>query len=152
MTTRIKSFKQLGRGAWKVARNFGGKSPARFGLKSRNGRDPQAELYRLIKSKYPEAVPELTGAVPGRKYEIDIAIPSVRLAIEVDGWQYHGKYKSGFLRDRQKDRALLLAGWRTLRFTAGEIFGSHGELLDVVEAAVRLLRSADEAKNKTRPE
>jgi hypothetical protein len=140
MGIRFKSLKELGKGRWKVASSVGGSVPKVSGRRRGNGRDPQKELFALVSEKYDEATPNLVGAVPGRKYEIDIALPSVMLAIEADGWAYHGMHKSGFLRDREKDRALMLAGWRVLRFTAGEIFKKPDEVMRTVDQAVKMIR------------
>lgn len=87
---------------------------------------------------YPEAVWEMKKVVPDRRFSIDIALPLLHIAIEVDGWQYHGKYKRDFIRDREKDRALLLAGWRVVRFTAGEIRHDCDRVLRIVESVARL--------------
>ena len=46
----------------------------------------------------------------------DLAWPSVRLAIEVDGREYHDE-PGALYRDRSKSNAALLDGWRVLRFT-----------------------------------
>jgi very-short-patch-repair endonuclease len=140
MGIRLKSLKELGKGRWRIASSVGGSAKTPATRRRGNGRDPQSELFELVSSKYEDAVANLVGAVPGRKYEIDIALPSLRLAIETDGWAYHGKYKSGFLRDREKDRALMLAGWRVLRFTAGEIFKKPDEVMRTVDQAVKMIR------------
>lgn len=49
-------------------------------------------------------------------YTVDIAFPSMLLAIEVDGWAWHSDVER-FRRDRQRQNALVLAGWTILRFT-----------------------------------
>lgn len=81
----------------------------------------QQRLWQAVQTHWPEAEAEYRDAVPGRRFTLDIAFPAHKLAIEVDGWQYHGKYKRDFQRDREKDRLLLLAGWRVMRFFAAEI-------------------------------
>lgn len=81
----------------------------------------QQRLWLAVQARWPEARAEYRDAVPGRRFTLDIAFPARQLAIEVDGWQYHGKYKRDFQRDREKDRLLLLAGWRVMRFFAAEI-------------------------------
>jgi very-short-patch-repair endonuclease len=56
----------------------------------------------------------------GRRFEIDVAFPELKVAIEVDGYRYH----SGDVRfqtDRTKQNALVAAGWRVLRFTWADI-------------------------------
>lgn len=61
------------------------------------------------------------GAVPERRYEIDCALVEQKIAIETDGWQYHGARKESFNRDREKDYLLSLEGWVILRIPAGLI-------------------------------
>ena len=59
---------------------------------------------------------------PFERYKIDLAWPSSLLAIEVDGGQYAaGGGKHGARADYVKTRRLTMAGWRLLRFTAGEV-------------------------------
>jgi very-short-patch-repair endonuclease len=48
-------------------------------------------------------------------YELDIAFPTERVAIEIDGWAWHSDAQR-FQRDRQRQNALVLAGWTLLRF------------------------------------
>lgn len=72
---------------------------------------------------------DYVGAVPGRKFEIDLALPDLRLGIETDGWQYHGKHKESFLRDRDKDYLLTLQGWVIVRIQAGLITANPDEAM-----------------------
>lgn len=81
----------------------------------------QAKLSAAVAERWPEAQFDYAGALADRKFELDIAFPELKCAAEIDGWEFHGKYLSGFKRDREKDRLLTLAGWRVLRFTAAEI-------------------------------
>jgi very-short-patch-repair endonuclease len=108
---------------------------------------PQQRLWALVKARFPEAEEEKAGLVPGRRYTVDIVIERLRLAIEVDGWVHHGKFKSGFKRDREKDRALLLAGFRVLRFYAGEILKEPETVMKTLEDVVTMIereRSQDD--------
>lgn len=66
-------------------------------------------------------VMEFKGAVPNRRFSLDIAIPHLKIAVEVDGWQYHGKHKSAHTKDRERQNLLTLNGWRILRYTAKQI-------------------------------
>ncbi|HDK03330.1 MAG TPA: DUF559 domain-containing protein [Rhizobiales bacterium] len=96
---------------------------------------PQARLLRIVRSVYPEAVSEFR-PISERRFRADVAIPQARLLIECDGWEHHGRYKADFTRDRERDRVLVLAGWRVLRFTAGEIRKIPGQVAEVVRRAV----------------
>lgn len=51
-------------------------------------------------------------------YYIDIAFPAARLAIEIDGREFHSSPEA-FESDRERQNHLVLAGWRVLRFTYG---------------------------------
>lgn len=46
----------------------------------------------------------------------DVAIPSWRLVIEVDGWAYHSDVDR-FRRDRRRQNSLVTRGWTVIRFT-----------------------------------
>jgi hypothetical protein len=58
--------------------------------------------------------PGVNAVVEGR--ETDFRWPDHRLVAEVDGYAYH-RSPSAFVADRERDVALVLAGWRVLRFT-----------------------------------
>ena len=59
---------------------------------------------------------ELVDAANQRYVRLDLAWPSVRLAIEVDGREFHDE-PGALYRDRAKANLALLDGWRVLRFT-----------------------------------
>jgi very-short-patch-repair endonuclease len=50
------------------------------------------------------------------EYELDLAFPGERIAIEVDGWAWHSDVQR-FRHDRRRQNTLVLAGWTVLRFT-----------------------------------
>ena len=89
-------------------------------------------------------VREFEGAVEGRRFRLDIAFPSCKLCVEVDGWQFHGKYKSAFIQDRIKQNLLVENGWRVLRFTAGQIFKEKEKVLTQITKALQTNDSADD--------
>lgn len=99
---------------------------------------PQYVLTRALQERWPEIQAEFEPQIDGRKFSIDLAFPDVKLAIEVDGWQYHGKFKSGFQKDRQRQNLLTIHGWRILRFFYKEIMNeeSRGEIIKIVERAL----------------
>jgi very-short-patch-repair endonuclease len=53
-------------------------------------------------------------------HEVDLHWPGRRLVVEADSWRHHGRRRA-FRKDRARDRALQLAGWRVLRFTHADI-------------------------------
>lgn len=82
---------------------------------------------------------EYKGAVPNRRFSLDIAFPELKIAIEVDGWEFHGKHKSAHLRDREKQNLLVLNGWRVLRYTAKQILGKPEQCLMEIENLIVLV-------------
>lgn len=101
-----------------------------------SGKLPQQKLYESCKILWPDCEEEFTGVVPGRKFRIDIAFPSHKLATEIDGWEWHGKHKGDFQRDRERQNLLSIQGWTILRFTAKDI---HQDLPKVLETIQRCL-------------
>lgn len=57
---------------------------------------------------------------PVGRYRLDFAIPDKRIAIELDGHDYH-KTKYQRTHDARRDRWLFGQGWHVLRFTGTEI-------------------------------
>jgi very-short-patch-repair endonuclease len=49
-------------------------------------------------------------------YEVDALWPQQRLAAELDSWEFHS-HRAAFERDRIRDTALQVAGYRTIRIT-----------------------------------
>lgn len=104
------------------------------------GRMPDEVLWMAVRVQYPQAQREFQGAVPGRRYRIDIALEAEKIAIEIDGWQYHGKFKSAHESDRERQNHLVVAGWLVLRFTAGQIFKDLQGVSATIERAVQQRR------------
>jgi very-short-patch-repair endonuclease len=70
----------------------------------------------------------------GRERRIDFAFPARKIAIEVDGYEFHTRYDV-FEDDRIRGNELELAGWMVLRFT-------WNQLVRRPDYVVRVLRSA----------
>jgi Protein of unknown function (DUF559) len=71
--------------------------------------------------------------------EVDFLWPAQRLVAETDGHRVHGT-RQAFERDRRRDRRLLLAGWRVVRFTWRQLIRERD---DVVHTLRTLLRDAE---------
>ena len=88
---------------------------------------PHDRLWAEVSRRWPgQAFREYPKMVPGRRIRGDIAFPAHRLVVEVDGWKHHGKYLKDFRRDRTRQNLLTIAGWRILRFAAGDIYADPG--------------------------
>jgi very-short-patch-repair endonuclease len=72
---------------------------------------------------------------------VDMALPSVRLAIEADGYGTHA-LRPGFERDREKLALLQLAGWSLLSFTATQIRQRPEWVVAIVLELVQQLSAA----------
>jgi very-short-patch-repair endonuclease len=62
--------------------------------------------------------PEVNAIVEG--LEVDAVWRQARLVVELDGRDFHDT-AAAFERDRERDRRLLVAGWRTIRITYRQI-------------------------------
>lgn len=86
----------------------------------------QSQLWLLINSddelKRFTWQQDYVGAVPHRKFELDMCIPEYAIGCELDGWSFHGKHKRDFLRDREKDYLLSIQGWQVYRLEAGLLY------------------------------
>jgi hypothetical protein len=55
-------------------------------------------------------------AHPAGGVEVDFAWPALRVAVEIDSAAYH-QTERALVNDPARDRALMLAGWRVIRFS-----------------------------------
>jgi very-short-patch-repair endonuclease len=76
---------------------------------------------------------------PVGKYRLDFAIPDKRVAIELDGHEYH-KTKYQRTNDAKRDRWLYGQGWHVLRFTGTEIYQHLDRCIDEICALVGVER------------
>ena len=93
------------------------------------------ELIRAAGLPEPDLQVVLTfwEALVGR---VDFAYPAAKLIIEVDGRRYHGN--ETFERDRQRDNAAGLAGWRVLHFTWRMVKDRPEYVVGAIREALRL--------------
>lgn len=108
---------------------------------------PHDRLWAEVSRRWPgQAFREYPKMVPGRRIRGDIAFPAHRLVVEVDGWKHHGKYLKDFRRDRTRQNLLTIAGWRILRFTAGDIHADPGACCVLIALALGADRETLEAR------
>jgi very-short-patch-repair endonuclease len=82
--------------------------------------------------------PDVNTRIEG--FEVDFAWPALRLIVEVDGYAFHGG-PAAFERDRARDAALALAGWRVLRFTWHQVTREPERVAAVVRRSMAGSRS-----------
>jgi len=77
-------------------------------------------------------------ARPGSR-EIDVLWPDHRLVVELDSWVYH-RGRRQFVRDRARNRAHVLAGFRVLAFTGDDLESARERVADEIELALASAR------------
>lgn len=75
----------------------------------------------------------------GHVYFLDVALPDLRLAFEVDGFEHHGS-RSAFERDRSRDTVMAAHGWLTVRLSAAQVSDSGPRVRAVIAARATQLR------------
>lgn len=86
-------------------------------------RDPQRILYDALCRRLPDEdiEYEALGLIPGRRFRADIWIPRSRIAVEMDGFQYH-RSKAAFQADRERQNLFAAQGITVLRYFARQVF------------------------------
>ena len=92
----------------------------------------------IVSGGLPEPVQQHPVSIGNRRYRIDLAYPDRKVAIEIDGWEYH-RSRSAFDDDRSRANDLVVAGWNVLRFTSGM---TDVQTVATVAAALSQKRSA----------
>lgn len=90
-------------------------------------KEPAAVLYHRLVQSYGrfaeggDVLHEVRLPFTGSRVRLDMALPKYRIAIEVDGWQYHGKYLESFKKDRAKQLLLAEYGWLVIRLSNEQV-------------------------------
>lgn len=71
---------------------------------------------------------------------LDFAFPNEKIAIEIDGHEYH-KTKEQRTNDARRERYLQSKGWKVIRFTGTEIFGDILNCLQEMKGLVRVYQN-----------
>lgn len=74
-------------------------------------------LRTLVAAGFPPPVQQHRVRIAGRTFRIDLAYPAWRLAIELDGWEFHHT-RTAFDDDRARANLLVAHGWTLVRFTS----------------------------------
>jgi len=74
-------------------------------------------LRVVVGAGFPPPVQQYRVKVGGRTFKIDLAYPARRLAIELDGWEFH-RSRTAFDDDRSRANLLVANGWKLVRFTS----------------------------------
>jgi len=90
-------------------------------------------MQRLI-DRYRLPVVEFHPVIEG--YEVDFRVVGTPVVIECDGWAFHGRQRTQFERDRERDSRLIGAGWIVLRFTYRAITTRPRETAARIRAAI----------------
>lgn len=76
---------------------------------------------------------------PTRRWRFDYAIPSHKIAIEVEGGVWiQGRHTrgSGFIKDMEKYNAAAALGWRLIRVTPQNLITN--QTLDIIKEAIQM--------------
>lgn len=82
--------------------------------------------------------------LPDRQFRFDFAIPSLKIAVEVEGGVWTGGRHTrgkGFIRDMEKYNLAALRGWMVLRTVPADITMSN--TLEMVKEAIRFRTGSD---------
>ena len=72
---------------------------------------------------------------------VDAAVPRLRLAVEVDGFEHHSTPEE-FQRDRSRQNELVALGWTVLRFTWSDVVHHPEKVARQIRQAIQRLTAA----------
>ncbi len=112
-----------------LLREFGGSDlPPRSLLEHRY-------LEASRRARLPEPKKQHSVVIDDREYRIDFAYPAIRLAIELDGWRFHGG-RDAWEADIRRSNALVGDGWTVIRGTWRDVKNDPGPLVSMVANVV----------------
>ncbi|GAB6071570.1 hypothetical protein JCM30760_26680 [Thiomicrorhabdus hydrogeniphila] len=126
-----KAFKQIQK---QIKSTRPGKNTAAANLKKIN--PAEEALYVLLKEvfepEYPIEREVCLCKSVDRLWRSDFVIESLKVSIELDGWESHGKLHN-FKNDRDKDFEILMQGYERIRIYASQALKSPGLVKEKLE-------------------
>jgi very-short-patch-repair endonuclease len=90
-------------------------------------------------------IPNLRPQIDIGSYRVDFALMEKKIAIEIDGHEYH-KTREQRTHDGQRERYLQLNGWRVIRFTGSEVYRNPTGCIDEVAKLIDVFETSSEDK------
>ena len=97
----------------------------------KNPSKQELKLRQIIKELYPESEPTYQVL----NYDIDIAIPSKKVAIEYDGW-YHFCDQNAINYHNKRQKEIEKEGWKFVRYNIFQTFPLKEEIQKDITKAV----------------
>ncbi len=98
---------------------------------------PYAErLGNTLDARFPSRMLREYRPIMDRKFRIDFAFPTEKVAIEFDGYRYHGFSKKGFKQGLERQNILVAHGWRVLRYTLTDVRDRLDTVMEEIGAAL----------------
>jgi very-short-patch-repair endonuclease len=98
---------------------------------------PYADILgRVLDDRFPGRMLREYRPIVGRKFRIDFAFPLEKVAIEFDGYRYHGFSKKGFKQGLERQNILVAHGWRVLRYTLTDVRDRLDEVVTEIGQAL----------------
>jgi very-short-patch-repair endonuclease len=89
--------------------------------------------------------PQTQMTVAGSTYRIDFVVTwpeqKQKLAIEIDGHEFHEKTKQQAARDRARERSIVREGYTIMRYTGSEVFANPRKCVQEVASLIGQLRA-----------
>jgi very-short-patch-repair endonuclease len=92
----------------------------------------ESPIEQMFWKQAHQAIPGLIRQYPVQTYRIDFALPEKKVAIELDGHEYH-KTQEQRTYDAQRERTLQELGWQVIRFTGTEIYRDVSACIEQVK-------------------
>jgi hypothetical protein len=106
---------------------------SRYAAGSTLTRSELEERFLGLCDRYALPRPDVNRRIDGG-IEVDFLWPGARLVVEVDGYAFH-RSPTAFEEDRARDVALVLAGYRVLRFTWTQVTRRPAEVARALRRA-----------------
>jgi hypothetical protein len=126
------------------------KKDGKDGRDRRDGKNEKAKIVKAKKSISPYA--DILGAridlefpnrmtrefkpVDERRFRIDFAFVTEKVAIEFDGYRYHGLSTKGFKDGLQRQNILVKHGWLVLRYTLTDVRDNQEQIISDIHFAL----------------
>jgi very-short-patch-repair endonuclease len=75
-----------------------------------------------------------------------VSAPDLKLAIELDGHDFHEKTKAQVSHDKARERSIVRTGYVLLRFSGSEVFGNPGRYVNEVVDVIKQRRAGSTSR------